>query len=63
MHDSVLSREPGITFADLVDVYIAWQGGDVQPFVLAFCDQHGIPAAFYTAFSSSEFVPITHTAQ
>jgi hypothetical protein len=47
----------------MVDSYIAWQGGDVQPFVLAFCDQHGIPAAFYTAFSSREFVPITHTAQ
>ena len=56
-----LCREPGVTFADLVDAYTAWQGDDVPQFVAAFCDQHGIPAAFYTAFSSREFSAATPT--
>jgi anaerobic magnesium-protoporphyrin IX monomethyl ester cyclase len=54
-----LSKEPGVTFADLVDAYIAWKGDNVQQFVSAFCEQHAIPAAFYEAFSSLEFAPLT----
>jgi hypothetical protein len=49
-----LSREPGVTFADLVDAYIAWPGDDLLPFISAFCDQHDIPPAFYEAFASRE---------
>jgi anaerobic magnesium-protoporphyrin IX monomethyl ester cyclase len=56
-----LSREPGVTFADLVDAYIAWPGGDIRQFVSAFCDRHQIPVAFYSAFSSREFLPPSPT--
>lgn len=54
-----LCREPGVTFADLVDAYTAWQGDDVQQFVAAYCEQHDIPSAFYDAFSSREFEMVT----
>jgi hypothetical protein len=37
-----------------VDACVAWQGHDVQLLVSGFCAQHGIPAAFYDAFSSRE---------
>ncbi len=53
----MLCKEPGVTFAGLVDAFTVWQGDDVQQFVSAYCDQHGIPAAFYEAFSSREFAP------
>ena len=54
-----LSKEPGVTFTDLVDAYAAWEGNDVRRFVLAFCTRQGIPSAFYEAFSSREFGPVT----
>ena len=54
-----LSREPDVTFTDLVDAYAAWEGNDVRRFVLAFCTRQGIPSAFYEAFSSREFGPVT----
>jgi radical SAM superfamily enzyme YgiQ (UPF0313 family) len=57
-----LSREPGVTFADLVDAYIASPAGDVPAFVTAFCEARGIPPAFYDAFSSREFAPASATA-
>lgn len=57
----LLAKEPGVTFADLVDAFIAWPGDQVEPFIAAFCDQRGIPSAFYRAFASREFIPDTPT--
>jgi anaerobic magnesium-protoporphyrin IX monomethyl ester cyclase len=59
----VLARERRLTFADLVDEWIAWQpereSGDGDPdtvprFIAHVCEKHGIPADFYRRFAALE---------
>lgn len=60
----VLARERGVTFADLVDEWIAWQsldgshdpdGETMKRFIEHVCEQHGIPPEFYRRFATLEF--------
>ena len=60
----VLARERGVTFADLVDEWIAWQslngshdpdGETMKRFIGHVCEQHGIPPDFYRRFAALEF--------
>jgi radical SAM superfamily enzyme YgiQ (UPF0313 family) len=59
-----LCREPNVTFADVVDAWIAWQNGRsaaatpnarVRQFIADYCAARQIPARFYVGFSSIEF--------
>jgi radical SAM superfamily enzyme YgiQ (UPF0313 family) len=56
----ILSKEPGVTFADVVDEWIASRRGAppidpsegreaVEQFLVSFCARRGIPDAFYRA--------------
>jgi radical SAM superfamily enzyme YgiQ (UPF0313 family) len=60
----LLSREPGLTFSQVVDAWIAWDaerpdGGSrqekVQQFLTDFCEERQIPSLFYQGFASVEF--------
>jgi anaerobic magnesium-protoporphyrin IX monomethyl ester cyclase len=59
----LLGREPGATFADVLDAWVAWQQqmpadaafkDRFTRFVRHYCDTHGIPSAFYQRFAASE---------
>ncbi len=59
-----LSREPGVTFAGLVDSWIAWRDEEAWPdaaepnpklFIARFCHERQIDASFYRGFASWEF--------
>jgi len=63
-----LSKESGVTLADLLDEWITWQreqpnrdvarnGDGVKEFVLHFCSERRIPTQFYQASASLEFGP------
>ena len=60
----LLAREPGVTFSDLVEAWLAWR--PLQPaalppaeamaaFVSYVCADRGIPAQFYEGFGALEF--------
>ena len=66
----LLSREAGVTFADVIDAWIDWEGGraaestgqdgayvkeKIRKFILHFCDLRQIPRKFYEASSTIEF--------
>jgi radical SAM superfamily enzyme YgiQ (UPF0313 family) len=59
----LLARERGLTFAALVDDWIAWQphhssdkpDEDVRAFVAAVCKKRQIPLEFYRHFAALEF--------
>lgn len=60
----LLCREPGLTFADVIDGWIAWQRREVLPdgvepdvkqFLAQFCDRRRISPEFYQGFASWEF--------
>jgi hypothetical protein len=60
----LLAREPGVTFADLVDDWIVWQerrglreadGGGLKAFVADVCARRALPIAFYKGFAEWEF--------
>lgn len=59
----LLARERGLTFADLVDEWVAWEGegaeafdGDsMQRFVAHVCERMAIAPAFYHHFAALEF--------
>ncbi len=60
----LLCREPGLTFADVIDEWIAWQREeavpddvepDVKQFLARFCDKRQIAPDFYQGFASWEF--------
>jgi anaerobic magnesium-protoporphyrin IX monomethyl ester cyclase len=63
----LLSREPGVGFAEVVDEWLAWTGLEtpgtempsanpetVRAFVAHFCARKGIPDRFYQAFAALE---------
>jgi anaerobic magnesium-protoporphyrin IX monomethyl ester cyclase len=59
-----LSREPDLTFADIVEEWVAWRPSPdglradnetLQAFVAHVCHQKGIPVEFYERFGSLEF--------
>jgi radical SAM superfamily enzyme YgiQ (UPF0313 family) len=59
-----LSRQPGVTFADLIDGWIAWREDEAWPdaaepnaklFIAHFCGQKGLDAATYLGMASWEF--------
>jgi radical SAM superfamily enzyme YgiQ (UPF0313 family) len=60
----LLSREPGVTFSEVVDSWIAWEpdkssgaamGETVGRFLQHFCEQKRIPPEFYQSFAALEF--------
>jgi anaerobic magnesium-protoporphyrin IX monomethyl ester cyclase len=60
----LLSREPGLTFSQVVDSWVTWQDGrpedephqeKVRQFLTRFCDERQIPSVFYQGFASMEF--------
>jgi radical SAM superfamily enzyme YgiQ (UPF0313 family) len=61
----LLSREERLTFADIVDEWIAWRpdyslfqpadGATMMGFVAHVCGRKGIPAEFYLEFGAREF--------
>ena len=60
----LLAREHGVTYADVVDAWIAWEdanpglesiGYRVKQFVLEFCHGRQIKADFYRGVASWEF--------
>ena len=59
----LLAREHGVSFADVVDSWIAWEPEEkqespdleVQRFLSRFCGEHNIPPAFYQQFAAREF--------
>jgi radical SAM superfamily enzyme YgiQ (UPF0313 family) len=60
----LLARERGVTYADIIDAWIAWEdaypglestGYRVKQFLLEFCDRREIAADFYRGFASWEF--------
>ncbi|HEV7570606.1 MAG TPA: radical SAM protein [Thermoanaerobaculia bacterium] len=70
-----LCREPNVTFAEVVDAWIAWQDGQApdtpvnvraRRFVADYCAAKQIPAEFYAGFASLEFggdpMPSYHAA-
>ena len=61
-----LTREPGVTFAGMIDSWIAWREEELWPeaaepepnaklFIAHFCREKGIDAGFYRGFASWEF--------
>jgi hypothetical protein len=59
-----LAKERGLTFADLVDEWMAWRDEQAWPppatpnpklFVADYCHRHAIPPAFYRGLASWEF--------
>ena len=59
-----LSREPGVTFAGMIDRWIAWREDEQWPeaaepnpklFIARFCREQRIDARFYQSFASWEF--------
>ena len=59
-----LSRERRLTFAEIVDEWLAWRPDDrlseadrdtMIAFVADLCDRKGVPAAFYRGFAAREF--------
>jgi hypothetical protein len=60
----LLCREPGLTFADVIDEWIAWQREEALPdfvepsvkqFLAQLCDKRQISPEFYQGFASWEF--------
>jgi hypothetical protein len=59
----LLSREPAVTFADIVDDWLEWRPDDplevdaptAQAFVEHVCERHGVPSEFYRGFGAREF--------
>lgn len=63
----LLSREPGMTFADLVEAWVDWTEGEgaalgqrsdearLHAFVAAHCERRQIPPAFYLSVAQLEF--------
>ena len=59
----LLGRESGVSFADVVDSWIAWEPAQddaplpqqVDRFLGHFCGEHHIPPAFYQQFAAREF--------
>jgi anaerobic magnesium-protoporphyrin IX monomethyl ester cyclase len=51
----LLCREPGVTFADLVEAFAASNEESVPQFLSSFCATRGIPPAFYGEFAKREF--------
>jgi hypothetical protein len=59
----LLARERGLTYADVIDAWIAWDdehpgdettGYRAKQFLLDFCDRQRIPSEFYRGFASWE---------
>jgi radical SAM superfamily enzyme YgiQ (UPF0313 family) len=59
----LLARERGLTYADVLDAWIAWDAANpgeeairyrTKQFLLEFCDERRIPAEFYRGFASWE---------
>jgi len=59
-----LSREPGVTFADMIDGWIRWREHEAWPeaaepnpklFIAYFCGERGLDAASYLGMASWEF--------
>jgi hypothetical protein len=59
----LLARERGLTYADIVDAWIAWDdshpgdettGYRLKQFLAEFLEERRIPPAFYTGFASWE---------
>ncbi len=57
----LLARERGVTFADIVDTWIAWEAKDVQGFLSRFCGERNIPDALYRELAAREY-PRTATS-
>lgn len=60
----ILQREPGITMSAIVDAWNTWRddrglqemtGAQMREFVKEFCDDHGVPSAFYEAMVAREY--------
>jgi hypothetical protein len=60
----LLCKEPGVTFAGIVDDWIAWEPEQsaaesrwdkVQRFLSRLCEKRQIPIDFYRGFASFEF--------
>jgi hypothetical protein len=60
----IIAREPGVTFAEVVDAWIAWDAGrpadeprreKMERFVSDFCASRSLPADFYQRFMALEF--------
>jgi anaerobic magnesium-protoporphyrin IX monomethyl ester cyclase len=60
----LMSREPGMTFADVVDDWIDWRrGGEtgdgaLPAFVERMCGRRSLPADFYRAFAATEMTAV-----
>ena len=60
----LLGRERGVSFADVIDAWIAWRNGEaampatpelITAFADDFCGRRAIPPALYRGFASLEF--------
>lgn len=73
----LLAREAGVTFADVIDAWVDWTGGEadgtagqdtayekekIRRFILHFCALKRIPPKFYEASSVVEFGAEVHAA-
>jgi anaerobic magnesium-protoporphyrin IX monomethyl ester cyclase len=73
---SLLAREPGVTFAGLIDAWIDWageetgastgrdgerEGAEIRKFIMHFCALKRIPPKFYEASYTVEFGTRTQT--
>jgi hypothetical protein len=62
-----LCKEPHVTFAEVLDAWIAWQEAQphgatiavrIRQFLSDFCARKNVPAAFYIGFASLEFASV-----
>ena len=55
-----LSREPGLSFSALTDLWLAWEDAnpayreELEPFVEHVCRERGVPRDFYVGFAALE---------